>query len=100
MVRRVWRELSTKKNIIVFKDEAHHCYRRKPDGEDEMLSGEDRIEAKRRDEEARVWISGLEAVKAKIGIEFIYDLSATPFFLRGPATPKARSFREWSRIFR
>lgn len=83
MVRRVCRELSTKKHIIVLNDEAHHCYRRKPDGEDDTLSGDERIEAKQRDEEARVWISGLEAVKAKIGVKAIYDLSATPFFLRG-----------------
>ncbi len=31
MIRRVCRELGTKKNIIVINDEAHHCYRRKPD---------------------------------------------------------------------
>ena len=31
MVRRVCRELGNKKNIIVINDEAHHCYRRKPD---------------------------------------------------------------------
>ncbi len=42
-----------------------------------------RKEAQKRDEEARVWISGLEAIKRKIGIRAIYDLSATPFFLRG-----------------
>jgi type III restriction enzyme len=83
MVRRVCRDLSTKKNIIVLNDEAHHCYRRKPDAEEEVLSGDDRIEAQQRDEEARVWISGIEAVKAKIGVKAIYDLSATPFFLRG-----------------
>lgn len=83
MVRRVCRDLSTKKNIIVLNDEAHHCYRRKPDAEEETLSGDDRIEAQQRDEEARVWISGIEAVKAKIGVKAIYDLSATPFFLRG-----------------
>ena len=86
MVRRVCRELSTKKNIIVINDEAHHCYRRKPDApdvEDEPLTGDERIEAKQRDEEARVWISGIEAVKSKIGVKAIYDLSATPFFLRG-----------------
>ena len=86
MVRRVCRELSTKKNIIVINDEAHHCYRRKPDAPDvdaEPLTGDERIEAKQRDEEARVWISGIEAVKSKIGVKAIYDLSATPFFLRG-----------------
>jgi type III restriction enzyme len=83
MVRRVCRELGGKKNIIVINDEAHHCYRRKPDGEDERLSGDERAEAKQREEEARVWISGIEAVKTKIGVRAIYDLSATPFFLRG-----------------
>ena len=83
MVRRVCRELSTKKNIIILNDEAHHCYRRKPDGEDETLTGDDRVEAKSREKQARIWISGIEAVKAKIGVKAIYDLSATPFFLRG-----------------
>lgn len=83
MVRRVCRELGGKKGVIVINDEAHHCYRRKPDGEQERLTAEERAEARRRDEEARVWISGLEAVKAKIGVKAVIDLSATPFFLRG-----------------
>jgi len=84
MVRRVCRELGNKKNIIVINDEAHHCYRRKPEEEtEERLTGDERKEAERREEAARVWISGLEAVKAKIGVKMIYDLSATPFFLRG-----------------
>ena len=92
MVRRVCRELGGKKNIIVLNDEAHHCYRRKPDGEEETLSGDERAEAKAREEEARVWISGLEAVKAKIGVKAIYDLSATPFFLKGSGWPEATLF--------
>ena len=83
MVRRVCREFGNKKNIIVINDEAHHCYRHKPDGIAEKLTGDDRVEAKKRDEAARVWISGIEAVKKKIGVKTIYDLSATPFFLRG-----------------
>ena len=92
MVRRVCRGLGNKKNIIVLNDEAHHCYRRKPDGEDARLNGDDRVEAKNRDEEARVWISGLEAVKAKIGVKAIYDVSATPFFLRGSGYPEGTLF--------
>ena len=83
MVRRVCRELGNKRNVIVINDEAHHCYRRKPDSEDEVLSGEDKREAQKRNEEARVWITGLEAVKQRLGIRALYDLSATPFFLRG-----------------
>jgi type III restriction enzyme len=83
MVRRVCKDLGNKKNIIVINDEAHHCYRRKPDAEEEKLTGDDRKEAQKREEEARVWITGIEAIKAKIGVKMIYDLSATPFFLRG-----------------
>jgi type III restriction enzyme len=92
MVRRVCRELGTKKQIIVINDEAHHCYRRKPDGENMKLSPDERKEAKQREEEARVWISGIEAVKAKIGTKVIYDLSATPFFLRGSGYPEGTLF--------
>lgn len=92
MVRRVCRELSTKKSVVVINDEAHHCYRRKPDAEEEVLTGDERAEAKQREEEARVWISGIEAVKAKIGTKVIYDLSATPFFLRGSGYPEGTLF--------
>jgi type III restriction enzyme len=92
MVRRVCRELGNKKKVIVINDEAHHCYRRKPDSNDEKLTGDERREAEKRDEEARVWISGIEAVKAKIGIKSIYDLSATPFFLKGSGWPEATLF--------
>jgi type III restriction enzyme len=92
MVRRVCRELGTKKNIIVMNDEAHHCYRRKPDGLEEKLTGDERKEAEKREEAARVWISGLEAVQAKLGIKVVYDLSATPFFLRGSGYPEGTLF--------
>lgn len=93
MVRRVCREFGSKKNIIVMNDEAHHCYHRKPDGESEKLTGDDREEAEHRDKEARVWISGLEAVKSKIGIKSVYDLSATPFFLNGSGYPEGTLFQ-------
>jgi type III restriction enzyme len=92
MVRRACRGFGTKKNILVLNDEAHHCYRRKPDGEDAALSGEDRREAEKRNEEARLWISGLEAIQKKVGIRSVYDLSATPFFLRGSGWPEGTLF--------
>ena len=92
MVRRVCRELGNKKNIIILNDEAHHCYRRKESPGEEALTGEDRQEAKEREEEARVWISGLEAVNSKIGIRAVYDLSATPFFLSGSGHPEGTPF--------
>lgn len=92
MVRRACRELGNKKNIVVLNDEAHHCYRRKPDDDGDKLTGDERKEAQQRDEEARIWISSLEAVKAKIGIKVVYDLSATPFFLKGSGYPEGTLF--------
>lgn len=92
MVRRVCRQLGTKKNIVVISDEAHHCYARKPDGEDVKLSREEGLEAKKRNELARIWLRGIEAVKKKIGVRAIYDLSATPFFLRGSGWPEGTLF--------
>ena len=92
MVRRVCRELGNKRNIVVINDEAHHCYRHKPEEKEEKLKGDDRIEAQKREEQARIWITGLEAVKNKIGVKVVYDLSATPFFLRGSGYPEGTLF--------
>ncbi|MDD5392642.1 MAG: DEAD/DEAH box helicase family protein [Thiothrix sp.] len=84
MLQRVMPELMGMKNIMVLNDEAHHCYREKP-GEDDLsaLKGEDKTEAQKNNEAARLWISGLEAIKRKLGVLRVMDLSATPFFLRG-----------------
>jgi type III restriction enzyme len=84
MIRRVAEELMGLKNIVVINDEAHHCYREKPDNEDiEDLKGDDKKEAQNDNEAARLWISGIEMFKRKLGVRAVYDLSATPFFLRG-----------------
>ncbi len=84
MLRRVMPGLMALKNIWVFNDEGHHCYREKPGpGDEGTLRREERTEAKKNKEAARIWISGLEIVKRKIGLAQIVDLSATPFFLRG-----------------
>lgn len=84
MLQRVLPDLMGMKNVLVLNDEAHHCYREKPkEPDDEKLKGEERKEAEKNNEAARVWISGLEIVKRKLGVRQVYDLSATPFFLRG-----------------
>lgn len=91
MLQRVIGDLMGEDNIIVFNDEAHHCYREKPDGEAELelhegeVKGEANKEAKANNDAARLWISGLEIISKhkKRGISRIFDLSATPFFLRG-----------------
>lgn len=84
MLERVASKLSSCKRIIVLNDEAHHCYRMKPgDSEEGKVTGEDADEAKKNSEAASIWISGIEALCRKKDIIGIYDLSATPFFLRG-----------------
>lgn len=84
MLQRVMPELMGMKNILALNDEAHHCYREKPNASaDVTLKGDERKEAEANKEAARLWISGLEAVNRKLGLARVLDLSATPFFLSG-----------------
>lgn len=84
MLQRVMPDLMGIKNIMVLNDEAHHCYREKPeDADDEALKGDEKKEAEKNNEAARLWISGIEIVNRKLGVTRVMDLSATPFFLRG-----------------
>jgi type III restriction enzyme len=92
MVNRVCNELGKHREIMVINDEAHHCYRGKPDAAKEKMTREEAGEAKARAEEARLWITGLEAVHNKIGVKAVYDLSATPFYLKGSGYPEGTLF--------
>src|SRR5205823_228343 len=101
MVNRVCRELGTHREIVVLNDEAHHCYRGKPPAAGEPATSvagyrhmtvEEKQEAKARAEEARLWITGLEAVHRKIGVKTVFDLSATPFYLSGSGYPEGTLF--------
>ena len=84
MIQRVMPDLMGMKNILAINDEAHHCYREKPNHEEEIdLKTDEKKEAEQNNEAARLWISGLEAINRNIGLNQIIDLSATPFFLRG-----------------
>jgi len=81
MVSRVLRDVSGrgKGEIVVLNDEAHHCYQDKP-----VANAEDEdAEARQRNQDARVWFKGLQSISRKVGIKTIYDLSATPFYLKG-----------------
>lgn len=91
MIQRVMGELMGMKKIMVINDEAHHCYREKPSESSEdgagggtsKLKGDEKKEAEKNNEAARLWISGIEAVNQKLGVKRVIDLSATPFFLQG-----------------
>ena len=93
MLQRVMPELMGLKGILAINDEAHHCYRAKPEDSDDIkLKGDDKIEAQENNEAARVWISGLEIVNRNIGLLNVIDLSATPFFLRGSGYAEGTMF--------
>ena len=85
VLQRVMPGLMGMKNIMAFNDEAHHCYREKPapESDEARLTADDRREAKKNSEAARVWISGLEVVQRRLSLSRVLDLSATPFFLGG-----------------
>ncbi len=87
MLQRVMPDLMGLKSVLVINDEAHHCYRHKatPEGGEDVddLDAEEKDEAEKNSEAARLWISGIEIVKRKLDVRTVFDLSATPFFLRG-----------------
>ncbi|MBK5263687.1 MAG: DEAD/DEAH box helicase family protein [Alphaproteobacteria bacterium] len=84
MLQRACGELMSIKNVVVINDEAHHCYEERPQGSVEELADADaKAEAKENKEAARLWINGIKALKKKVGVRAVYDLSATPFFLAG-----------------
>jgi type III restriction enzyme len=86
MLKRACEKLLNYDRVNVINDEAHHCYRHKVGGDAEgPLTGDAKKEAAENEEAARLWINGIEALGRKLskGVRVIYDLSATPFFLRG-----------------
>ena len=85
MLLRAARELDGLRSIVVLNDEAHHCYRERPadESDERAIEAEEREDVKKNAEAARVWISGIEAFSKKVKRLTVFDLSATPFFLRG-----------------
>ena len=84
MLQRACSDLLAMKNVVVINDEAHHCYEERPQGSvEEIADADTKAEAKENKEAARLWINGLKALKRKVGVRAVYDLSATPFFLAG-----------------
>src|SRR5258708_19900214 len=95
VLARVCGKLLNDDRVKVINDEARFCYRHKVGGDAEgPLTGEDKKEAAENEEAARLWINGIEALGRKLskGVRAVYDLSATPFFLRGSGYPEGFLF--------
>lgn len=67
--------LDNAQNILVINDEAHHAYRIKPGQKAKRLTKEEKADQ----QEATVWIEGLDKINRARGIMTCYDFSATPF---------------------
>jgi len=93
--RRVLGDLYDRMPVMVLNDEAHHCYRPAPlDPEGrKSLTAEELKDAKDNNEEATVWVEGLDKInnfeggiaagQKRRGIAMCIDLSATPFYIGG-----------------
>ena len=80
------------KRIVVINDEAHHCYLPKQN-KDKSLTEDEKSDLKQENEAAMVWYEGLRQMKL-LGykLQQVYDLSATPYYLKGSGYPEYSLF--------
>lgn len=87
--RRVLKELYGLGEVMVLNDEAHHAYRPAPASIAAKTKKKKGAEggfgevSKEDQEEATVWVEGLDKINQSVGVGFCVDLSATPFYLAG-----------------
>lgn len=72
--REVLGDMANARNILVINDEAHHAWRKNPEVKVKLTA-----EAKDAEQEATVWVSGLDRIHKTRNIITCYDFSATPF---------------------
>lgn len=77
-VREVLGEMAGAKGLLVINDEAHHAWRRNPEIKARLTR-----EEKEAEQQATVWVSGLDRIHRARGILGCYDFSATPFAPNG-----------------
>lgn len=63
--------------LLILNDEAHHCYLPKSSGRTEDS------EEINENERAAVWFTGIKEISKRFKVQNIYDLSATPYYLKG-----------------
>ena len=92
MLSRVLEKGVKGKRIIVINDEAHHCYLPR-NTKDKSLTDDEKSDLKQENDTAMVWYEGLRQMKL-LGykIQHVYDLSATPYYLKGSGYPEYSLF--------
>lgn len=81
------------KRLIIINDEAHHCYLPKTKESTRGKKDEETEEGEKENENAMVWYEGLRQIK-NLGykVDHVYDLSATPYYLKGSGYPEYSLF--------
>ncbi len=77
VVKRALSKFKKDSRLLIMNDEAHHCYKPKSDGK--TTDNEEADENQR----AAVWFTGLREIARKFKVQNVYDLSATPYYLKG-----------------
>ncbi len=78
VIKRLAGNFKAGSRLLIINDEAHHCYLPKEKGkntEDENAADEN--------ERAAVWFNGLKELSKRFQLKYVYDLSATPYYLHG-----------------
>lgn len=90
--KRVLSELPGNNPILVINDEAHHCHRHTAEiGK----SREDKELEEKENEEATIWVQGLDKIHKTRGIITAYDMSATPFIPKGRSSNTGFELFNW-----
>jgi type III restriction enzyme len=101
-------DLAARLPVLVLNDEGHHCWRPSLAGTSEEalkdLTKEEKDRLKEEQEEARVWLAGLDRInncgllgktddgRLRPGVAACVDLSATPFYLANSGYPEGSPF--------
>ena len=91
--QRVLGDLYGRGPVMALNDEGHHAYRPlSADVDVKGLSADERREARSQNEEATIWVQGLDKINQATGIRLCVDLSATPFYISGSGHPEGQPF--------
>ena len=85
--REVLGEMANASNILVINDEAHHAWRKNPENKVKLTK-----EQKEAEQQATIWISGLDRIHKTRRILSCYDFSATPFAPSGKKNDEEAMF--------
>jgi len=77
VVKRTLGKFKSGSRLLIVNDEAHHCYLPKSKGK--TSDNEESDENAR----AAVWFTGIREISRRFKVQQVYDLSATPYYLKG-----------------